>query len=136
MSKRRSNTDSGIEAKKAKLANAPTTEAGPNDDQPEEQIYMNDDCVREVMDFLNLFDLCTMAEVCVQFKRVAMQTFAAKFRDVSLMSLIEPNGFYKLAKVRQLLYNYGHLIRNLIVDVNGLANRNDNYPKMLNLIRK
>lgn len=63
----------------------------------------------EMMDRCSPSDLCTTAEVCVEFRNLARQRFTAKHRKVSLSSLA-PNGNFNLRKVRQLLYNFGDLV--------------------------
>lgn len=78
---------------------------------------MNDHCLLEIMERLELRDLCTMAEVCVRLKKLAQKFFASKYRQMSLTQLADPiNGKCTMSKIRQLLYNFGYLIKSLTFD--------------------
>lgn len=78
---------------------------------------MNDHCLLEIMERMELRDLCTMAECCVRLKRLAQQFFTSKYRQMSLTQLADPiNGKCTMSKIRQLLYNFGHLIKSLTFD--------------------
>lgn len=97
---------------------------------------LNEQCQLEILQRLNLAELCAMAEVCIPMKEVAQNFFSVKHRNVDLSELITTeNGKYSLTKVRQLLYNFGHLISVLTIDIGKLDDR-DNLPKMFTLIRK
>lgn len=41
---------------------------------------LNDDCLNEIFKKLHLLDLCSIAEVCLRFNKVACQNFASKYR--------------------------------------------------------
>lgn len=78
---------------------------------------MNDHCLLEIMERMELRDLCTMAEVCVRLKKLAQKFFATKYRQMSLTQLADPiNGKCTMSKIRQLLYNFGPLIKSLTFD--------------------
>lgn len=64
------------------------------------------------------------------------QVFTGKHRNVSLTLLADPStGKYTLAKVRQLLYNFGHLIGTLTIDEKSLDD-NEQFGKLLTLVHK
>lgn len=64
------------------------------------------------------------------------QVFTGKHRNVSLTLLADPGtGKYTLAKVRQLLYNFGHLIGTLTIDEKSLDD-NEQFGKLLTLVHK
>lgn len=93
-------------------------------------------CVNEILCRMGLRELCTMAEVSIQFKLDAQRIFTAKHRDVSLKLLADPvSGKYTLSKVRQMMYNFGHLINTLTIDDNGLDDL-EQYGKLLGLVHK
>lgn len=78
---------------------------------------MNDHCLLEIMERMELRDLCTMAETCVRLKKLAQKFFATKYRQMSLTQLADPiNGKCTMSKIRQLLYNFGPLIKCLTFD--------------------
>lgn len=97
---------------------------------------MNDHCLLEMMKRMELRDLCAMAECCVHLKELAQMFFATNYRNVSLTSMTDPRtGKYPINKVRQLLYNFGHLIKSLTIDFNDIIDH-DQCVKLLHLIRK
>lgn len=92
--------------------------------------------LRDIFDHLNLSDLCSIAEVCVDFRELARDIFAVKHQNVSLTSLADVlGGSYTLLKVRQLLYNFGDLIKTLSIDYTRLNNLAD-YEKVMQLVGK
>lgn len=115
------------------------TEKVPEVEQPPsttKMLDMNAHCVLEIMRCMSLRELCSMAEVNVQLKEVAQQVFAVNHRNVALTSLADPiNGKYTLPKVRQLLYNFGNMIKSLTINESGLDDR-EQYGKLLTLVRK
>lgn len=85
---------------------------------------INDHCLLEMMERMNLESLCTVAEVCVRLKKLAQRFFATEYRKMSLTQLADPsNGKCKMSKIRQLLYNFGHLIKSLTIDYKVLNRR-------------
>lgn len=104
--------------------------------KPTNLLDINNHCLFEILERMDLRDLCSIAEVCVHLKILAQNTFLKKYRMVSLSSLTDPiTGKSSLAKVRQLLYNFGPLITSLTIDEDGLINR-EQYGKLLALVRK
>lgn len=95
----------------------------PNSDELE-MLDMNDHCLLELLERLHLCDLCIMAEVCVRLKKLAQRIFHSKYRNMCLTQLADPNtGKCTMAKIRQLLYNFGHLIKSLTIDYKVLKRR-------------
>lgn len=89
-----------------------------------------------ILDQLSLNDLCAMAEVCVKYKEIAQSHFMLKYRNLNLASLIETeNGKFTLLQVRRLLYNFGHLISSLTINL-ALLNDRDGIGKLLTLVSK
>lgn len=116
-----------------KTKHAPEESAEPS---PTELIDLNEQCMLEVLQRLKLSGLCSMAEVCVYLREVAQKFFAIKHRKVSLTSLADtPDGKYSVFKVRQLLYNFGHLISSLTIDFGQIEDRDD-VCKVLTMVRK
>lgn len=113
------------------------TQKNPEVEKPQTNILdMNTQCLLEMLRRMGLSELCTMAEVNVQLKRLAVDVFAVNHRNVSLTSLADPTtGKYTLTKVRQLLYNFGHLIHTLTIDETSLDDR-EQYAKLLQLVHK
>lgn len=93
-------------------------------------------CLIEIMGYLNLGDICAVAEVCVVLKEVALKTFISKYGEqIRLGSLTIPSVHTcTLVKIRRLLYNFGHLIRSLAIQFDLLGPIS--YKKLLVLIRK
>lgn len=93
-------------------------------------------CQLMVLDELSVNDLGAMAEVCVKFKEIAQSYFATKYRNFDMAQLVDPGtGKYTLVHVRRLLYNFGHLISSLKINVD-LLNERIGLSKMLDMIRK
>lgn len=97
---------------------------------------LDDQCQFAVLDQLSLNDLSTMAEVCVKCKEIVQSFFVGKHRNVNLASLVETeNGKFTLLQIRRLLYNFGHLISSLTINLN-LLNDRDGIGKLLTLVSK
>lgn len=85
---------------------------------------LNDHCLLEMMERMNLCDLCTCAELCVRLKKLAQRFFITKYRKMSLTQLADSTtGKCTMSKIRQLLYNFGHLIKSLTIDYKVLNRR-------------
>lgn len=139
MEKRRANANNDNNSSSAKKTKIQQPAAGTDGVQPEPSTNITDlvdDCLFEVMDQLDLHDLCSIAEVCTQFRNIAQEVFVQNHRNVSFTQLAQPNGQYKLTKVRQLLSNFGRFIANLTFDVDRLEGGRRGYTKVLKLVRK
>lgn len=87
---------------------------------------MNNDCLFEMMERMELRDLCTMAEVCVRLKKLAQQFFVIKYRQLSLTQLADTStGHCTLQKICRLFYHFGHLIKSLTIDYKIFLNDDD-----------
>lgn len=102
---------------------------------------LNVSCLLDIIGQLDLTDLCTMAEVCVDLKKVAVKAFSIKYRKLlRLQSLVIPNaqtGTYQtctLVKILRFFYHFGHFVRYLTIQFNQLGSMR--YDKLLLLIRK
>ena len=97
---------------------------------------LDDDCQTKILAEMSLNDLGAMAEVCVKYKEIAQHFFASKHRNFSLSSLVEtPGEKFSLSQARRLLYNFGHLITTLTINLDMLNDRNG-VGKLLTLISK
>lgn len=97
---------------------------------------LDDFCQTNILAELSLNDLGAMAEVCVKHKEIAQHFFAGNHRNCSLSSLVEaPGEKFTLLQARRLLYNFGHLITTLTINLDMLADRNS-VGKLLTLISK
>lgn len=103
--------------------------------KPTKILDLNEHCLLELMQRMNLADICTLAEVNVHFKEVAQKFFATNHRYVSLSLLADETGKFTLVKARQMLYNFGSLISSLTMDLNDL-NPDDDCGKLIFLVRK
>lgn len=73
---------------------------------------MNDDCILEIFERIDLFDLCNAAEVCTQFKRLADQTFSLRFKKISLPPHFGHGGT-NIEDYTKLFRHFGSLIEDL-----------------------
>lgn len=85
-------------------------------------LHLNDDCLLEVFKFLNLQDLCSVADVCYRFRKNAQDQFSySDFKHLGFR-----NDFYqssetddkKLLQKPRVLRNFGAYIKT-IYNVNG-----------------
>lgn len=91
-------------------------------------IDLNDDCLREICDYLNLAELCIFADVCRRFKQNAQAKFRSlKTKDVTKEVWID---LPDIAKYR-MLRNFGGSITSLI----GVALKRNNEYLVLMIIR-
>lgn len=110
------------------------TNATPSDDCNEEiapelsLLDLNDDCLREICDYLDLTDLCTVADVCERFKQAAQAKFRSlKVKDVKKDVWVD---LPDIAKYR-LLRNFGPSITSLVA----VALKKNNEYLVLMIIR-
>lgn len=73
-----------------------------------ELLDLNDDCLYEILDYLNVTDLCSVAQVCVRWKQLAESNFSRKYSEVNFSALFHRRIAYKKAK--DILLNFGSLI--------------------------
>lgn len=91
-------------------------------------VDLNDDCLREICDYLNLTELCIFADVCSRFKQNAQAKFRSlKTKDVSKEVWID---MPDIAKYR-MLRNFGASITSLIA----VALKRNNEYLVLMIIR-
>lgn len=103
---------------------------------PANYLDLDDQCQFMVLDHLSLNDLSAMAEVCVKYKEIAQSYFVQKHHNLNLASLVEvENGKFTLLQLRRLLYNFGHLISSLTINLD-LLNERDGIGKLLTLVSK
>lgn len=99
-------------------------------------LNLNEECLLETLQRLTLTDLGAMAETCKHLKAVARKYFGIKHRTLALSSLVsKAGGKYTAKQVRQLLYNFGDLIKSLTVDTSLLDNP-EHLTKLMSFIRK
>lgn len=91
-------------------------------------LSLNDDCLREICDYLNLTDLCAFSDVCGRFK----QNGQAKFRSLKMKS-VDRDLWTKLPDVTKysLLRNFGQSITSLVA----VALKRNNEYLVLMIIR-
>lgn len=71
---------------------------------------LNDDCMLEIFEYLNVKDLCTVAQVSLQFEKLAQIMFRIKYRKFKLedhFTSISKN------KLRALFINFGKYMEHL-----------------------
>lgn len=79
-------------------------------------IALNDDCLREVFAYFDLFDLSNAAKVCTRFNQHATAMFENKYKD---LDLVDAEGEYKPItkdQIYNILQNFGSMIRTLKID--------------------
>lgn len=97
---------------------------------------LNEQCILEIMQRMQLADICTLSEVNVRFKELAQKYVRIKHHQLNVSLLVHtPDGKFSLQKLRQLLYNFGHLISTLTIDLSEL-HESDDCAKLFSLIRK
>lgn len=103
---------------------------------PPKFLDLDDYCQLEILKQLSLNDLSAMAEVCAQYKDIVQNFFITKYRNLNLASLVETeNGKFTLPQLRRLLYNFGHLITSLTINLDMLNDRSGS-TKLLGLLSK
>lgn len=97
---------------------------------------LNANCLIKILDYLELNDICAVAEVCVILKEIALKTFTVKFVEAFRFGSMAIPSIYidTLVMVRRLLYNFGYLIRLLSIQSSLLGPIC--YKKLFLLIRK
>lgn len=90
-------------------------------------IDLNDDVLRVIFQNLNARDLCSVAELCSAFKRIAQEEFALRFKDLNFTFHVPSDaiGNYNLTMkklhVRQLapaLRNFGSSLIEISININ------------------
>lgn len=71
---------------------------------------LNDDCILEIFNHLSVKDLCSVAQVSIQFQKLAQITFRIKYRTFKLSDHFTSISKYKL---RALFINFGQFIKHL-----------------------
>lgn len=86
-------------------------------------IALNDDCLREVFAYFDLFDLSNAANVCTRFNQHATAMFENKYKDLDLSR--ENRGFQKISKEEfdNIFQHFGSLIRTLKIDKLSLVDK-------------
>lgn len=82
--------------------------------------HLNDDCLREVFRVLDLSDLCTVADVCNRFRRIAQETFkASNNRHLKLHAVCrnDEDQEMRLQRITNLLRHFGAFVESM--DANG-----------------
>lgn len=69
-------------------------------------LYLVDDCVSKLFDYLDIESLCAMADTCKRFRRIARQNFGQRFTEMSCKISTETM-FYRIIR------NFGHLIKKM-----------------------
>ncbi|KAJ6649531.1 hypothetical protein Bhyg_04767 [Pseudolycoriella hygida] len=68
-------------------------------------LHLNDDCLIRIFNFLSLVDLCTTAEVCTHFKKIAGAVFESKHKHFEI-----PTIGVEFSDNQRILKHFGHLI--------------------------
>ncbi|KAJ6649532.1 hypothetical protein Bhyg_04768 [Pseudolycoriella hygida] len=68
-------------------------------------LHLNDDCLIRIFNFLSLVDLCTTAEVCTHFKKIAGAVFESKHKHFKI-----PTIGVEFSDNQRILKHFGHLI--------------------------
>lgn len=105
----------------------------PDQDATNHILVLNDDCLRNVLQRLNLTDLCKAADVCVRFNQAAKYIFRTNYSaDLTTNYSADFNTFnfanyatnilnLKLSDIETLLRNFGPAIESLEIDKNLLG---------------
>lgn len=97
---------------------------------------LDTNCQLEILQRLQLNDLCTMAEVSLPFKELAQRLFVGKHRTMNLSSMVDPTtNHFSLMQLRRLFYNFGHLIWSLTMNLKHLQDHSG-LTKLLALVSK
>lgn len=97
---------------------------------------LDDECQTKILAELSLNDLGAFAESSRKYQEIAQRFFASKYRNCSLSALVEtPGEKFTLKQARRLLYNFGHLIATLNINLDLLDDRNG-VGKLLTLVSK
>lgn len=85
-------------------------------------LALNDDCLQEVFEYLDLLELSAAADVCERFRQSAQECFARSKKDTLdfYHDIYRPRDTFKktLLKASSVLRNFGHFIAELNVDGN------------------
>lgn len=73
---------------------------------------LNDFCLLQIFNQLNINDLCCMVNVSKQFKRISMMSFGTRYKSLDYPNDLLPSKKTK-SKMRRVLCNFGHLIQSL-----------------------
>lgn len=83
-------------------------------------LNLNDDCLREVFGALELSDLCSVADVCHRFRRIAVEAFkVSNYKKLELHALccIEEEPIKRLQRIEKVLRHFGGFVESM--DANG-----------------
>lgn len=87
---------------------------------------LDDDCVQEIFDYLNVIDLSSVAEVCQHFKTSARKRFAIRHKSIHLLEIVSLD----MDRMANFMENFGPAIEKLEISPRLLPNKND-FPGML-----
>lgn len=81
--------------------------------------YLNDDCLREVFENLDVRSLCAIADVCVRFR----QNAKLHFKSSEHCNSVDNSFFYasveeELIQTSKLLRNFGEYIKTIAMQMN------------------
>lgn len=88
----------------------------PDQDATNDILILNDDCLRNVLERLNLLELSSAAEVCVRFNRLAKDIFRSKYNNFT--DDIVDFCRLRLFDIEIVLRNFGSLIESLQINEN------------------
>lgn len=71
-------------------------------------LTLNDDCLRKTLNYLDIENLCAVADVCQRTRRISEETFRKHHVDLEFHD-------YRLSVIRRALCKFGHLIRSLCI---------------------
>lgn len=100
-------------------------------------MQLDETCLFEIFNHLDLDELCIMAEVCTELKFAAQKYFDIMYTAVNLAWLAPDNesGKFTIAQAERLLQHFGHLISTIIVNTD-LLEETECKEKLLALIQK
>lgn len=89
----------------------------------------------DALERMPLDGICVFADSSPEFKEIAEQFFAVKYREFQLSLLADPkSGKFTLVKVQRMLRHFGHLIWSLALNLEQLDGR-DSCADLLALVR-
>lgn len=71
---------------------------------------LNDDCLRKIFKKLDLVDICSVADVCLRFNRIAKEIPVLKYRNNEFSFEYLYRNYYTLAQIEDFLRKFGSLI--------------------------
>lgn len=81
---------------------------------------LNDDCLREVFGALELSDLCSVADVSLRFRRIALDAFKVsnyKKLDLHALCCVEEEPAKRLQRIERVVCHFGAFVESM--DANG-----------------